>query len=397
MFEAILFSAQNKHDIDKPIDLGMLIEGMLFYRKTTVIANKAILTQLIRYFGVERLIVLIDEEILNLVYLESFLGVRTDTINGTECHEVVKFSSPQHKFDDELSKICIEVTGKSGEARRQALKIQDKIHVSQYDHIILEGARQSILDPHYVESAAKIIIKELVPEFEYVSAIRFSTAKTSEKILVDTNIDFVEVNKLYHKKVPPEHSSITSASILSHLLELEKELYFSSSHLSELASSNLSAKLGESKIEYVIKKSTQSRDALTKFTDFIFNDAKAIREAVNSNKVNVDDLILVLQKTKKFKKWLEGKSPDGDLIKDYYKEVTKETLSDKLPCKTIRWGLFTGVGVLADVYGTGGLVGTMAGLGLSALDGFLVDKLFSGWKPNQFIDGDVIPLIEKSK
>ncbi len=397
MFEAILFSAQNKHDIDKPIDLGMLIEGMLFYRKTTVIANKAILTQLIRYFGVERLIVLIDEEILNLVYLESFLGVRTDTINGTECHEVVKFSSPQHKFDDELSKICIEVTGKSGEARRQALKIQDKIHVSQHDHIILEGARQSILDSHYVESAAKIIIKELVPEFEYVSAIRFSTAKTSEKILVDTNIDFVEVNKLYHKKVPPEHSSITSASILSHLLELEKELYFSSSHLSELASSNLSAKLGESKIEYVIKKSTQSRDALTKFTDFIFNDAKAIREAVNSNKVNVDDLILVLQKTKKFKKWLEGKSPDGDLIKDYYKEVTKETLSDKLPCKTIRWGLFTGVGVLADVYGTGGLVGTMAGLGLSALDGFLVDKLFSGWKPNQFIDGDVIPLIEKSK
>jgi len=396
MFEAILFSAQNKNDTDKPIDVGMLIECMLFYRKTTIIANKAILSQLIRYFGVERLVMLIEEELLKLVYLESNVGIITASKNGIEYHDAVEFSSPQHMFDDELRKICIEVTGKLGKGRRQALKIQDRIHVSRHDSMILEGARRSILDPHYVESAAKIIIKELVPEFGDVSKIRFCTAKVPEGILVSTNINFVAVNKQYNKRVSPEHSSITSASMLTHLLELEKELYFSSSYLSELASSNLSAKLGESKIEYVIKKSAQSSDVLTKFTDFIFDDAKAIREAVNANIVNIDDLILVLQKTKKFKEWLEDKSPDSDLIKAYYQEVTKETILDKLPGKTIRWGLFTGVGVIADVFGTGGL-GTMAGLGLSVLDSFLVDKLFSGWKPNQFIEGDVIPLIQKSK
>lgn len=395
MFEAITFSTQNKFDTQSPIDIGALVECMLFYEKTTVIATQTILAQLIRYFGVERLLLLIQEDMLNIVYTESSLCVFTATKNGTEYHSTVEITSPQHTYQDELRKICISVLGKDGKGRRLAQKIQDKIHVTKHDHIILEGTNKSILDQSYVESAARIVIKEIVPEFGDVLGVSFNTDKTNDGIVVATNIDFALLNGLYHRRVPPEHSSITPALILSHLMDVEKELYFASSNLSELASSNLSAKLAEQKIDYVLARSIRSSEALTHFTGFIFRDAKALREAVNTNRIDLDELISLLQKSKQFKKWVTHLAPDANLIKAYYEEVTKKTVVDKLPTKSVRWAVFTGLGIAADAMATGGL-GTVTGMAIGALDTFFIDKLIAGWNPNQFIEEDLKKLINKN-
>lgn len=395
MFEAISITIQNKHDAKNPIDIGALVECMLFYEKTTVIANQSILSQLIRYFGVDRLLVLIQEELLNIIYTESNVGIHTKTENNTQFHDTIEFFSPQHTYQEELRKICISVTGKTGKGRRSAQKIQDKIHVTKHNHIILEGARKSILDQDYINSATKIAIRELVPGIGDISGISFHTEKTPNGIVVTSNINFITLNELYHRRVPPEHSSISPALILSHILDVEKELYFASSNLSELSSSNLSAKLAEQKIDYVLARSAKSNKELNHFTEFVFNDAKAIREAVNSNRIDLDGLISVLQNSKQFKKWIIGIKPDANLIKSYYEEVTRKTILDKLPGKSVRWVVFFGLGLAADAIATGGL-GTLTGVALGALDTFYIDKLISGWKPSQFIEEDVKELIKNS-
>lgn len=393
MFEAISFCTQDKINTEAPIDIGALVECMLFYEKTTVVANQAILAQLIKYFGVERLLVLIDEDLLRIVYTESLVGVVTSTKGNDQYHDVIEASSPQHTYQDELRKICIDVTGRPGKGRRLANKIQDKIQVTKHDHIILEGARKAFLDQEYIGTAAKIVVAEWVPEIGNASGVLFRTDKTAEGIRVETNLNFSALNAAYHKRISPTHSSITPASILMHILDLEKELYFSSRNLSELASSNLSAKLAESKIDYILARTTKSRETLSNFTNFLFKDAKAIREAVNSGEIDLDELVKVLQKSKRFKKWIVSVQPDANLIQSYYEEVTKKSIVDRLPGKSARWALFTGLGLTADVIATGG-IGTMAGVALGALDTFYIDKLISGWKPNQFIEDDVKKLID---
>ena len=65
-----------------------------------------------------------------------------------------------------------------------------------------------------------------------------------------------------------------------------------------------------------------------------------------------------------------------------------------MPGKSARWGIFTGAGIIADVVATGG-IGTAIGLGLGAVDTFYLDKLISGWRPNQFIEDDVKELLKK--
>ena len=72
------------------------------------------------------------------------------------------------------------------------------------------------------------------------------------------------------------------------------------------------------KIDYLIERSAKSSRNLQNFNEFVFNDVKAIREAVNVNQVNLEDLFKALEQSRKFKKWLHGLPPDAHLFKSYH-------------------------------------------------------------------------------
>lgn len=394
MFESITFFNQNKTNPNAPLDIGSLVECMLFYKKTVIVANQSILRQLFTYFGVRRVIELIQGELLQIEYTETFVGIHTSNKNGTEYHDAIQFSSPQHTYAIELRKICIDLAGKEGKGRRLAQSIENLIKVKNHEQIILEGARASILDQKYINQAVKSTIQSLIPENLDVSGIEFHTEKTDSGIIVASNINFTELNKIYHKYIPPTHSALTPAQILSHSLNVESELYFSSNNLSEIATSDLSSELISHKVNYLLDKSIKSSTEISDFQQFIFDDAKSLRDAVNNNKIDLDNLLEVLKHSQKFKKWISGIDPDQDLIKKYYSEVTSKSFIDKLPGKTTRWGIFTGTGLALDLVATGG-AGTAIGIGLSALDSFYLDRLISGWKPNQYIEEEVKPLLNE--
>ena len=130
------------------------------------------------------------------------------------------------------------------------------------------------------------------------------------------------------------------------------------------------------------------------FQNFLFEDSKAVCETMNRGERTFKDLLELISKAKKFQKWLAGKEPDSDLLKEYYKEVTAGSWVDKLTARTARWSLFTGVGLAIDALGGGGL-GTAASLAISAGDAFIVDSIIGGWKPNQFIDNEVKKFVKK--
>lgn len=395
MFDKITFTTQNKHDSVNPIDLGRLAECMLFYQSTYIVAGQGMLNQLIQFFGVENLLELIDLGALEIIYTESMLGVRTNTENGHQFHDVVEISSPNHLYQDVLRKQCIASVGKSGKGRRLANRIQDKIMVTNHDHIILEGARHSILDQQYISKAARSVLASKLNNTADISQLEFFTEKTDRGIVVSTNANFLALNQVYHNFVPPEHSSITPASLLTDVMELEKELYFASSNVSEIASSRISSELAAIKFDYIFKKSQQTEEKVLGFNGFVFDSARDLRDAVNKGNVSPSDLVQVISKAAEFKGWLQEIETNSDLLKEYYEAVTKESKLDKLPGKSARFSLFTGLGLAADATFTGGL-GTIAGVSLGALDTFYLDKLIAGWRPNQFIEEEVLPLVRES-
>jgi len=393
MFESISFRSQNK-DNNNPLDIGMLLECMLFYRTTNIIANEFILKQLLRDLGMEQVNLLVEEHILKIIYTESGTGIKTNTLNGIQVHDPVIFSSPQHLFQDIIRQQCIELTGKEGKGRRIAQRLENKISVIHHDKIITDGARKSLLDQEYLNRSIPVVIQTLIPSIKISDKSFFITEKIDNGIVVHTNIDFNKLNAIYHQTIPASHSSLSPSFILAHLLDAESDLYFSSTYLSELATNPLSARLMEEKLSYLVQKASKSRNNIEQFQNFVFGDARALREAINKKQVKIDDVISLILKSSKFKEWLASKEPNQDLFREYYKEVTKGTLIDKLPGKSARWAIFTGLGLVTGAVATGG-IGIAATMALGVLDSFFIDKLLKGWKPSQFIEEDMKELFIK--
>ena len=119
-------------------------------------------------------------------------------------------------------------------------------------------------------------------------------------------------------------------------------------------------------------------------------DSLDIRGAINSGQRGLDDLMGLLDRARKFRHWLDGKPIETDLVTSYITEATAETWAFSLPAKLVRLATIIGVGIWID--GTAGLA---AGAALSAGDIFLLERIVSGWRPNQFVVRELDPFVRK--
>lgn len=396
MFERITFRQQNRINADSPLDIGILLESMLFYQKTTVISDSAgILKQLVKTFGLTDLNELLDRGILEIIYSETMTGIRTESApNGLQLHDAIIFSSPQHTFPIEVRKICIEDAGKEGKGRRNAQRLSKKITVSNHDTSLAESARQLLLDNSFLNKSVPKLLLGWIPEAGDLGNIQFQTEKHEKGIIVSTNIDFRKANKFYHKRISPNHSSITPAYILSNIYDLETDLYYASRNLSEISSSNVTSKLIDLRLTHLANRCAKSNSDKDSFQNFVFCNQKTIREAYNHGTIGINEILKAIYNADKFKYWLGKHIIDSNLLNEYYREITKDSIIDKLPSKVIRWSVFTGAGVVGELLLAPG-IGTVAGLSLSLLDEFFLDKLVKGWKPNQFVEEYLFGLIKE--
>ncbi len=397
MFQSITFRDQNKENATKPIDIGMLFECMLFYENTNVIATQGILRQLLDDIGVDNLISLTEEGFLKIIYTESFTGIKTEKNSvGTEFHLPVIFSSQQHLFQDIVRNYCIKIVGKEGKGRRLARRLERNIEVIHHDLVVTESTKKLFLDQAYINKTIPIIIKGLLSLPNIPDNLEFATEDNPVGVVVHSNLNYQQLNSFYNKQYNRNDSSITPASLLGHLYDVEYDLYYASSLLSEVAATNIGSDLMVERLQYLANKGSKSRESINNFNKVVLTDTKTLREYVNDKKIDMNDVVKLIKQSRKFKDWMRKQSPSADLLSEYYKAVTKETILDKLPGKMSRWTIFTGLGLAADTILAGG-IGTTTGLALSLLDGFFIDKLVKGWNPSQFIKGDLKSTLEKAE
>jgi hypothetical protein len=148
------------------------------------------------------------------------------------------------------------------------------------------------------------------------------------------------------------------------------------------------------KFKNLIARRTDRDAQVQAFEDLIFNESRCIREAINTGERNFDDVLRLVNAGMKFKEWLKKSPQDADLVKEYCREVTKVEWAERLPPKTARWAVFAAAGAAAGLLLTP-VAGLAVGVGLSAGDSFLVDRLIKGWKPNQFVNGPLKGFVKR--
>lgn len=389
MFDRLTFS--NASGPGPLIDVGAVAEALLFYGRVNIVGNGATIRFLVEKIPPFVLLGLLKDQRITFHFLTDQIGVQTQPRGGlTPLHSLITFSSPQHTIDEEPYKLFMSATGDRLGARRFAKQMAALGHGAFNSEAILAA----LTDAANTERVISAVLEGLAPTYTQADSIRFRVYPERGGFIVDTNISFEAANTEYHRVVPSLHSSLSPAYLLALVQGAHEELYFSSLLNSEVAVGPVKQIVHSQLMTGILEKCSASGAQISAFSAMTLGSAHAVREAVNSGRVPLSDVVRLLDKAERFREWLHGQPPSAELLKSYYDAVVSDTWIERLPAKTTRWSIFTGGGMALDALGLGGL-GTALGVAISAFDGFVLDKLVGGWKPHHFVERELKPMVQK--
>jgi hypothetical protein len=396
MFEAVTVTSDN-------VDAGLVAEALVYYQRVNVVVAGGVLIELIKKFGRDSLIRAIEGGALQLTYERNNYVVQTESAPfRTHSFQMMNFAKTAegrsiNSVADEIENIFERNFGKSKTTKDFTRKIVDSVLSRDKRDEIVSASLRDALDQEFITEAIRAWLKEMVPEYQLPKNFRVETADTGKGIVFISGLDFSEINKFYHRRIPVSHSSVTDSYLLAHIIGLRKEMVFGANADSDVWLGPGSASMLRVKTDALIKMTGRSRSNIETFHVVEF-EGRSFQEVINNGQRSVEELFTLLETSdaQKFKAWLSQQSPDGTLIKEFDRAVFQSAgWTQKLPFKVGKIISFAGLGALIDAgVGTMGLA-TLATSGLSALsdvvvgssDEFLLSKLLKGWKPNQFIDG----------
>lgn len=395
MFESITF--KNSVGPGPLLDIGAIAEALVFYGRVSIVGNTATLKALLSGIPPFVVLELLRDKRLEFHYLSDQVAISsTPTTKGRNLHGLMRFSSPQHTIEKVGPEAFRAAAGNTGKARVGASQFTRLLRQLSHEGFDQKAVLASLLDYRATERSVSALLSHAAPGYSTGEPLRFRIEQQNEGFFVDTNLDFDELNVIYRKTVPPQHSSLSEAYLLALMQGAYEATYYAATLSSEVAVGPIERVVQSAAVEAVVQRRSKSEREIGKFVDLTMNDARTIREAVNSGRVTFVQVAKLLDSSDKFRHWLAQEPVDAELVRTYYQAVVKNSWADKLPSKSARWAVFTGLGLAADALGTAPW-GTLGGVAISGVDSFLFEKLISGWKPHQFVEGDLKTLFLADK
>ncbi|HSV63713.1 MAG TPA: hypothetical protein VLH83_10255 [Chthoniobacterales bacterium] len=395
MFQRINIQQQRMGDADHPLDIGFLVEAMLFYDRVDIVTSRAGLGQLVQTFGPELLLEFLVRGHMTVQFERNFTGVVTENY-GTSLETCLLTVAQIERQDllDVILPIVTKIVGRPGRGRRLSRSLASRIAQIRINDELGVRVAEDLESHGYLNDAARIILETYLPGNLFSKARFEITPVGAGRFRIETDLDFAALNQAYHQRIPATHSSMDAPYILSHMMEARKMLENSATAGAELAVSPVYSRLTTLKLESVIRSRQRSAESIAAFQDLVFENGRSIADAINSGAKRLEDVLPVLSRAQKFREWLRTRQPDADLVKEYFRAVTSESWIDELPNKFMRWSVFTGAGIALDVLGAGG-IGTAVGVTLGAADTFFIDRLVKGWKPDRFVNASLKEFVQK--
>jgi hypothetical protein len=388
MFQSALIRRQ----ISGPtsVDAGAIAETLLFYNRVHVVADKGLLSDLIAAIGLDNFVTLVSDHRLSVSYSRSLPAVVTNTINHVPKHLFTAITVHAHadrrkaQNVDDVAEAIERSTKRGRKTKAATTRLMDSFRFRTVGPRDLRDAavmaEQELSDPLYVRTAVKALIDNWVPSYRLPSTWDFRAAFADEGwFYIITDLDFGVINREYHKLTSPEHSSISPEYILAFLQDARVDIDLAADYMSELVTRPEVSELIRLKIARMLARRDSNSRQIASFQEVHLGDARAIREAINSGERNFSEFLHVLDKADRFREWLAERNPDAQLLTEYYNAVTADSWVGTLRAKSLRYITTAVVGIASPVMG----------LLASAADELVVDRILRGWRPNQFVEGQL--------
>lgn len=373
-----------KQSQSSSFDLGQIVECLLFYEKVNFVCSFAFYRELILQNKINTFLSLAEFENFTVHLEETILAFNKRPIIGipNDCIQlaIVRVDTLANRFE----RVIYDITKKKGYSERLTRKILKASNIIEHPNNLSSFMLEDLNDQVYIKRLIAHSLNHYHPEIEQKSEeIQFNVIHIEGGgVILSTNIDMTLVKSL-NPNVPFEN-----LTFFGNLIHSRDDIMTASRFNSDLLTSPLNTSIISSKINTIIEKSTGNLNQINSFQDVHLPKGKSIAQAINSGHKSLSDFQLILEKAEKFKSWLKDIDKDANLLREYHEAISKQTWIDKLPGKGLRWSFFTGTGLVIDKLGAGG-IGTLAGMGISAGDAFLLDKICKGWRPNSFVNKEL--------
>jgi hypothetical protein len=367
---------------------------MLFYERASAHGGRGLIEGLARRCSPEGLIEAVEEGLLELSYAPEIPSLMThDTDTPMARHRPVLPKFGDYAIEDVASEVFLAITGRKGHSRRLASRLGKRALTYEYGDGVIAASKVLLCDPVAIRHLYQVVLGERTPGFSSTHIVHVDVELLSDgDVRVRDNIDWRAVNVEYHTRVSPQHSTMSTQFVLAHQVQALAELTLAADTKADMMVDELSAKLGSYALVDSLNRLSKSSKQVAEFQELLYGEGRAIAEAVNAGRISFHEALEACRRSSRFKKWAGSIGVDSTLAREYLREATAEEWISKLPAKPLRWILFVAAGEAVDAL-MGGVTGKLVGLGISAVDTFVVDAVSRGWKPTQFIQGSLSRLV----
>jgi hypothetical protein len=389
MFESVTFSRASMSDLTS---LGDFAECLLYYRRVHAVVDHGSFTRLARICGPETLIGLIEDGHLSMTYLENRPAVASQVVGGRNQHGFVLVQGQGKESQNLVPQLFQDLTGKQGRGRRLARRLLNRLSSKTYVPDDLAPSLGMVEDTGYTDRLVPQILVAL-GVVRLPDAPQFRIYRENGAFFIDTNLDFAALNAEY--RCNHADHNLDPAFLLDLLYEGHAEVDFAASRSTEMVPAPAESVIAKERVLSLLEASSRSLDRLTAFKSLVLSHNGSVADAINSGIRTFEDLRKLLGAADRFKQWIHGQPPEGDLVKSYLEDVTSVSWRTGSATKNLRFILFNGAQVAAGA-AIAGPVGALAGVGLAAADTYLLDRLLTGWKPHQFVRGPLQQFLDGS-
>jgi len=392
MFEKIYI--QRKDENPEKLVWGRVAEALLFYETVVLECSPGWLSDAAPKVGYEVLEELISNFGLKLVVSKASLGVFTNTREfqpPTYGFHYYSLVGPGGKNNESNAEFIERIAKNDDEKRLLRLCEIHEIPFSITKDDPLQFAVNDFSRRNISSEDFKIIIESIAPAFRIPEDFYLNGTKPSSngQFLLQSNL---KLSALRDALATPRETLLGFEDLMSMYLQARTQMTSCAVYGCDFDADDLVWRLFSSRLKEVVQKVEKNKDGIQLFQKEEFHGGRKISETIDFGHRSMKDFLPVLEGAKRFKRFLHELDGDRSLIGNYIASISSSGWLEKMPVKLARFATFTGGGLIIDSLGGGGL-GTLAGLGLSASETFLLDKIVNKWKPNQFVDDTVRPFL----
>lgn len=394
MFESIVVRRTTSIGSPNPLDLGRLAEAMLFYRTVRLILTRHSAMQLVQVCGPDLALEIVANTNVDAVLLDRDMAVKNeDTGTARERHRPVTLKVMDESAEAMITRLFREATGKSGKGRRMADRFLARTRTYDLPADLTDAAGGDWQDPAFMQRAITEVIREFAPSYALPSSLDVALARQEDgSFTFKADLDWSALRAEYSTR--PGADELTVGHLLVGIVDMREDLHLAAAFGAGVAQDPLGARLLRAKCADLTAALTSQQARIDQFQEIVVHGLTDLRGAINTGACSFGEFLRVLGDAEEFRDWLDTQTPDADLVKSYFAEVTKKRVLNSQVVRELRWLIPAAAGFalfLPDAV----LVAPSVAAALAAADRFVISRFSEGWRPAIFVDSKLRPAVNR--